>query len=197
MPKKKFFNLLICWIISISIMALAGCGPKPESRLVVARINNYELLTTDFMEELRGRSPSDMDLIKSESGREQFLEDLIVKELLIQKAQQQGLDKDRDFMKTIERYWKQTLLKKLLERKSKEISGLVHVYDYEVEQYYLKMKEEKGVKGLAPLEGLSKEIRRSIRRQKETLELEKWIADLREKAKVIVNRDLLSEIEIE
>ena len=45
-----------------------------------------------------------------------FLDLEIGKQLLIQEAQRQGLDRNRTFMKTIERNWKQTLIKELLDR---------------------------------------------------------------------------------
>jgi len=46
----------------------------------------------------------------------------IKKQILIQEAQRQGLDRKKSFMKTIERYWEQTLIKELLNEEFKRIT---------------------------------------------------------------------------
>ncbi len=59
---------------------------------------------------------------QKENGLENILDLAIRKQVLIQEAQRQGLDRKESFMKTIERYWEQTLIKELIQKESSIIS---------------------------------------------------------------------------
>lgn len=109
---------------------------------ILSEVNNYRMTVGDFKDEIKGLLPPEREMLATYQGRKEFLDDIIRKEILLQEAQRQNLDKDKDFMKTIERYWEQTLIKTLLDKKSKQISGIVHVYDYEIENYCSRMREK-------------------------------------------------------
>ena len=55
---------------------------------------------------------------------------------MIQAAVKKGVDKEIEFMKEIEAYWHQALIKRILDKKGKEISSKVEVYKREKERYY-------------------------------------------------------------
>jgi len=67
---------------------------------------------------------------------------LINKKILIQEALKLNFDKDKTFMKEIERYWEQALLKLLFKIKSDELSRTVRVDDFEVRQAFAKMRKK-------------------------------------------------------
>lgn len=101
----------------------AGCGAKniPDQSKVIAKINNYELTVEDFNSEidpLFANKYLSKDPIKA---KEALLDELITKKVLIQQAQKEGLDKEKQFMKEIERYWEQALLKSLIRNKTKSM----------------------------------------------------------------------------
>ena len=107
--KGKVF-LIINMVMCALLLFNYGCGRKANNETVLVRINNYNLTVDDFNSELaHSLYAEDKDLDK-----ESFLDFLIGKQLLIEEAQRQGIDKSEAFMKTIERYWKQTLIKELL-----------------------------------------------------------------------------------
>jgi parvulin-like peptidyl-prolyl isomerase len=60
----------------------------------------------------------------------------------VQEAQRQGLDREPAFMRTIERFWKEALIKLLLSHKAQEIAGKVHVYEPDIEAYYERLSQE-------------------------------------------------------
>jgi len=103
--------LLMISVTAMVAVAIFGCGraPSEEEIRVVAEINDYELTIADFKEE------SLSDPLKS---KEELLEDIIIKKILTQEAQKGDFDKDKAFMKEIERYWEQALLKLLIKRKT-------------------------------------------------------------------------------
>ena len=115
----------------------------------------------------------------------EYLGALIEKEVLLQEAQRQGIDREKGFMKSIENYWEQALLKILLERKSREISGLVHVYDNEVEAYYKDSGE------VLPLSKVKNEISGIIKQKKETDAMNAWIDELKKKSYIKVDEKAL------
>ena len=144
-----------------AVLAVHGCANKaPQDKKLVARINNYELTVEDFKNE--------SDLVMSnkylsrdpQAAKDQMLEEMITKNILIQEAQAQNFDKDKAFMKEIERYWEQALLKLLLKKKTEEFS--------------------------AQVTGASDEIKKAKVQQM----LEMWVTDLRRHAKVKIYKGL-------
>ncbi|MCK4532531.1 SurA N-terminal domain-containing protein [bacterium] len=109
---------------------------------VLAEVNNYWMTVEEFKGEVRSLSSTEKRKLATYQGKKQFLDTIIKRELLLQEAQRQGLDKDKDFMKTIEKYWEQALLQTLLRKKSREIVETVRVSKQEIEDYRLKMSEE-------------------------------------------------------
>lgn len=108
----KFITLFL-----ITTFALGGCGLKKNEGEIIATIGNYSLYKQDFMAEAE-LYPS---AYRNEVTKEELLSNLIQKKILLIEAQRQRLDKEPEFTKVIQRFWEQSLLKTLLEKKSKEI----------------------------------------------------------------------------
>ena len=111
--------------------------------------------------------------------------------MLLQEAQRQAIDREKGFMKSIENYWEQALLKILLERKSREISGLVHVYDNEIEAYYKDSGE------VLPLSKVKNEIKGIIKQKKETDAMNAWIDEMKKRAYIKVDEEVLRSLATE
>ena len=181
--RKIFYSILIfCFIFT-------GCSPGNDEadNRVVAQVNNYKMMVEDLRYELENVPYDDIELLKTEEGREEYLDRLLEKEILLQEAQRQGLDRERDFMKSIENYWEQALLKLLLERKSREISGQIRVYDNEIQEYY------RGSGERSPFLRVKADIRRSIRQVKETEAMNAWIKELRKGSFININKEILED----
>ena len=168
---------------------IAGCSPNNNiGDKVVAQINKYKMTEEDFRYEVKNAPYDEISILKTENGRRQYLEGFIEKEVLLQEAQYLGIDREKDFMKSIESYWEQALLKILLERKSKEISGLIHAYDNEIEEYYRDSGEKQ------PFTKVKNEIRDIIKQKKETDAMNAWIEELKKKSYIKVNEEVLKSI---
>lgn len=113
-------NKSVIWLIlggAFIICFCFGCSREAREKKVVARINNYVMTVEDLEDEIKYSSYA-----AEETQDLQDLLDLAIRrEILIQEAQRQDLDKQKSFMKTIERYWRQTLIKELLEEETKRI----------------------------------------------------------------------------
>ncbi len=109
---------------------------------VLVEINDYWMTVEEFKDEAEILSAIERKKLATYDGKKEFLDTIIKREVLLQEAQRQELDKDKDFMKTIEKYWEQALLQTLLKKKSKEIVETVRVSNQEIEGYRLNTQEE-------------------------------------------------------
>jgi len=119
--KAVLSTVIIASILLSSVFAMAG-EPRGGDSKVLAKINDYTLTTADFESETQGKLPSGLSDADLKKAKASLLDDLITKKLLIQEAQKQNFDKDKAFIKEIEGYWEQALLKLLYNKKSRELS---------------------------------------------------------------------------
>jgi len=165
-----------------------SCGDNDAGSRIAAQVNKYKMTADEVKYELKNAPHDEKELVKTESGKKQYLGALIEKQVLLQEAQRRGIDREKDFMKTIENYWEQALLRIMLERKSRELSGLIHVYDNEVTDYYKDSGETK------PLSKVRDEIREAIRRQKEEDAMNAWINELKNNAHIKIDENAIGSI---
>ena len=118
--KIALIAVTVLSILLVPVFVMAG-EPRGGDDKALAKINNYTLTVADFESETQGKLPSGLSGPDLEKAKESLLDDLITKKLLIQEAQKQNFDKDRAFIKEIEKYWEQALLKLLYRKKSQEL----------------------------------------------------------------------------
>jgi Na+-transporting NADH:ubiquinone oxidoreductase subunit NqrC len=172
------FVMMLALIAGLAI----GCAKKPDKSQIVADINNYQVTVDDFNREMSMSIP--------DTGREQVLQDIIIKELILQEAQKMEMDKDKGFMKEIENYWKQTLIKRLIDKKGREFMAASDVSDEEAKAEYKFMRQEEGP-GIGSYEKIKDEVRRTVMRKKAQVELDKWITGLRNSARIVTHESVL------
>jgi peptidyl-prolyl cis-trans isomerase C len=118
-------SILTVAAIAASVLMLAGCGrEKPienEDSRIVAVINNYELTAGDLKRECNPQIMERYFRKDPEAFKQETLDAIIMRKILLQEAQKEGIDKDRAFMDEIERYWESTLIILLMDKKEKEL----------------------------------------------------------------------------
>lgn len=185
---------ILIFTVYLSTMLLSGCSGQPTDEEAVAVINDYRMTKDDLQEGVEIVSVYRPVESGSLDEKMKILDTLIEKEILLQEAQKQNLHKDEKFLKTIENYWKQTLLRVLIENKMREVSGKTRVYDDEVRAYYEKLHEENP--DIPPISEVKPEIERIIRQQKETEKIKQWQEKLKQEADITINEEALKEIKI-
>jgi len=170
----------------IFLLVIFGCGKAPQEKDIVVKINDYEISKQEFEEDFKDSSFGMADTLES---RKEFLNNLINQKLILQDAQRKDLDKDKNFLRMIERFWEQSLLKLTIDKKSKQVSGSVSVSDRDVESVYQNMVKE----GTAdkPYLQMYKQIKWEITKIKESKAMNEWINDLHKNACIEVNESLL------
>ncbi len=173
-------------LILVILFIMAGCSQPAKEKKILAKINNYEITADEFEEEFKESPFARTDTPES---RKEFLNFLINRKLILQEAQKQGLDKDKDFLKMIEKFWEQSLLKLTLDIKTKEIAATTVVDDRAVEAVYQKMTKDG--KTDKPYEQMYKQIKWEIMQLKEVQRMNEWVDSLRAKANIKINDELL------
>lgn len=175
-------------IMILLVLFIFGCSYRSEDKkAILARVNNYEITQDEFEEEFRESAfGSAADTLES---REEFLNALINRKLILQEAEREGLDKEKSFLKMIQRFWEQSLLKTALDKKAKDIASSASVKDEDIEEGYNRMLEEG--KTEEPYETMYNQIRREITRLKQSRMMDEWISELYKNSDIKINKGLL------
>ncbi len=174
-------------VLFLSVFAF-GCNPAPKNQVVIAKVNNYTITRQEFEQEFKDSVFSRIDTPES---RIEFLNNLINRKVILQEAEAQNLDKQRNFLKLIEKFWEQSLLRVALEKKTQEIAGRVGASDKEIEETYKNMvKEGKTTKSY---EQAYPEIKWLIIRAKESKLMTDWLQGLRKNAHIEINPNMLKD----
>jgi hypothetical protein len=185
MKGEKMKRYPIYLFISLLVISCAR-KPFPE-KAVLVKINDYEITKAEFEKEFKASGFGRLDDVAS---RRAFLDNLINRKLILQDAQKQGLDKDTDFLKLIEKFWEQSLLKLALDRKTRQIAKSLAMGEEEVRQAYEKMAQEG--KADKPWEDMRSQIAQEISKAKEAQEMDRWIEGLRRDAQIKIDDSLLN-----
>ncbi len=176
---------ILCSLLSLVVM---GCGPQPNKPVdVVLTVNDYTITKNEFDDGFAQSAFSDReDKVKA---RSEYLDNLINQKLILLDAQKKGIDKDQAFLKSIERFWEQSLMTAALGIKTQEITKSLVVSDVELRRFYESMVKD-GITTKS-YEDVYPQIQWQAQKQMETRLLDEWLKGLRNKAVISVNKDLL------
>lgn len=177
-------KIILVLIMSVFIM---GCSCHDEPKHMAIKINNYQISGEEFEREFNDSSFGRFDTRES---RKEFLDNLVDRILILQDAQKRGLDNDPQFLKMVEKFWMQSLLKLALEKKTGEVAGALPVEDREVEEaYQIMLKEGKASK---PYKDMYRQIKQDIISKNESRLMNDWLAQLHKNADIRINKDLIA-----
>jgi peptidyl-prolyl cis-trans isomerase C len=99
-------------MLALTLFA-AGCNKATSSDgAVLAKVNRGAITVADFKKQMEDLAPQMQQAVVSDpKARQEFLDDLIGIELVLQEAKRQGMDKDAEFKK------RQDMLRKELEKR--------------------------------------------------------------------------------
>ncbi len=188
MTSKVLWLMLVALLMSVALLYGRGRQIPPQDMSpVVAKVGAYEIRANEFEE---GFSSSGYAAREDKSqARREYLDTLIDQKLILLDAQKKGFDKEPDFLRSVERFWAQSLLAVAVGKRSRELEKQVEVRDEDVRRLY----EEKVKDGttLKPLQEVYAQIKWQAVKQQESLLLKKWIDGLRQGAAVRVDATAL------
>jgi peptidyl-prolyl cis-trans isomerase C len=136
-PTRAFS--LIFALLSTSAPLWSGCTQPQQEDPVVAMINGRAITQPEFDARWGDLSPATRARYEKEGGKRRFLDELIMRELLIQEARKQGLDQSDEIREKTQRYKEQLILDEVLKDR---IKTRVDVSQEETDAYLLKHADQ-------------------------------------------------------
>jgi hypothetical protein len=183
-------TLLFTIILTI---LFSGCSKeKNAGEKFVATVNKEIVSLKNFQRDLAVKAKQNPSYRVNEETVQEQLNSSIDRKLMVQEAMKMGLASHEDFVRTIQIFWEQTLIRELIEAKNHEWKESLFVTEEEVRSYYEGINSA-SVK-LPPLEAIYDQIKKAKLAQKRTDALEEWLSEVRSNAIININDDLLDKI---
>ena len=126
-------------LVVICVLLCAGCGqPQALPKDVVARVNDY-MITTDEFRRALDAAPAvfrNYPGLTPAMAREKVLDEMIANQLLLEDAQKLDFDKQPAFLIEVEDYWRQALLKAVIQKRQKQIMDAAGIPDNQLRALY-------------------------------------------------------------
>jgi hypothetical protein len=169
-------------IVFSCILALYGCAPKDKTAV---KIGSIELTQKEFETAFK-RSPN--GVTPTAESRKLFLQSLIGRKLILKEAEKMGLDKNPEFLDSVQIFWEQSLLKLVLNEKIRELSAQIKITEPEVRAYYEQHKAQFVSRSEADA---TKQIALELFKEKQRKALNDWVNSLQKNTKIKVDNKLL------
>ena len=114
--KNNTYFKYIPAVVLLSLLSFS-CAKKPPSEKIAVRISSYSLTAGEFNDLF-----DDLNIKDTPRARRAFLNNLIIRKLLVKEAQRQGLDREKDFLRSIENFWEQSLVKIIIDKKTNQFA---------------------------------------------------------------------------
>ncbi len=132
-------------VFVLLMMALVACQKKEAGQTTgptgpfLAKVGTTAITKADYDREFAALPDYAQQMFKGEEGKENFLNEIVKKEILYQEALKKGLDKTPEFKQKVEDFKKLTLISELI---GQEVMSKSKVSDQEVKDFYNKHKED-------------------------------------------------------
>ena len=151
---------------------------KKAEKVILALVNDAQIIESYFNETFDTLPQQHKDMFKND--KESFLDQLIIKELLFQKAKEKGYNEN--FTESDEEKLKDKAIEKLIV----EISSDIEITDEEMKNFYHEHESE--MKG-AGFEQVKSDIRNYLVQQKQGEVMDQYIEELKSGAEIVLNEE--------
>ncbi|MCG8619446.1 MAG: hypothetical protein MI802_24760 [Desulfobacterales bacterium] len=184
----KYLSIVYLLMAASLAVLLASCeqGATVDAEDVAIRVNNAVVTTEEFNEQIKMEAYVDPEMDLSDEDRQRYVKYLIQKELMIQEAMKLKLDRKDNFIKTIEKYWESTLVRKLLDVKTQELKKKVLVTEEELVAYYDQNRDE----FQEPYEDVKDIVKGIVESRRLKAELDNWADGLQASADIHIKTSL-------
>lgn len=132
---------------ALAVAPLAGCKGKTETGsapvkkegAVIAEVNGDTITTGDFKHELENLPPYLKPMADTPEGKKELLDTMVVRELILQQAKKDGLDKSPEVAAKLEELKKRVVVESFLKKKVEEQAK---VSDEEMKKFYEENKDK-------------------------------------------------------
>ncbi len=141
--KTSLFHTIAAVFLAVFV---SSCSGKPKAGKEIARVNDAPILLSEFQQEIAIASERNPSFVVNEGNMRDLLDRMIERRLMIGEARKKGLSEDERFLRTIKTYWEQTLIRELIDAKTKEWDRALYVSDDEIRAQYERMRHRFRIK---------------------------------------------------
>ncbi|MFH1594579.1 MAG: hypothetical protein ABID09_07790 [Candidatus Omnitrophota bacterium] len=174
------------FIMLALFLMCGGCIGNSGSEKCAVKINGYSITAGEFTELFMESGPTE----DTSEARRKFVKNLVKRKLLLQEAEREGLDRQKIFLKTIERFWEEALLKVMIDSKAGEFSRRLDVSEEELEDFYKRWKDE-NPENTESFDKLREVIRWQLLREKKRFSFDSWVDDLEGGSEIEINEEAI------
>jgi peptidyl-prolyl cis-trans isomerase C len=141
---RKYITLTA---VALSLSLMAGCQskssqegtPAKKSGQVIAEVNGTTITTDDFKKEAENLPPYLRPMIETPNGKKELLDNMIVREIILQQAKKDGLDKSPAVAAKLEDLKQRVIVEAFLRKKLEEQAN---VSDADMKKFYDENKDK-------------------------------------------------------
>ena len=136
-------------VVAFCVTALFGCKAKTgtegakesqkKSGQVLAEVNGAVITSADYNKELEALPPYLKPMTETAEGKKELLDTMIVRELILQQAGKDGIDKSQAVADKLEELKKRVVVEAFLKKKVEEEAK---IGDAELQEFYNKNKDK-------------------------------------------------------
>lgn len=145
----KIITISKLFVTALCAVALFGCqggtpsgGAKSEGKKegqVMAEVNSGSITTGDFERELKNLPEYLKSMADTPQGRKEMLDTMVIRELILQQASKDGLDKGPEIEEKLQDLKKRLIVEAFLKKK---VEAASQVSDAELQKFYEQNKEK-------------------------------------------------------
>ncbi len=131
----KKFLIPVLFLVTFALLFI-GCdniSDKKSDSPVIANIDKAQITQKDFLKEIERVPEWAREQFGNDEGKMKFLEELIKRELIYQKALKMKLDQNKEYLDKVEEFEKMTLVSLILK---KEVEEKSNVDEAEVKNFF-------------------------------------------------------------
>ena len=135
-------------VVVLSIAALCGCSGKSGTEgtkgsksggQALAEVNGVTITTEDFKKELENLPPYLKPMADTVEGKKEMLDTMVIRELILQQARKDGVDKSPAVADKVEDLKKRVVVEAFLKKKVEEQAGIT---DADLQKFYDQNKDK-------------------------------------------------------
>lgn len=141
-------NIFTATAIALSLALLVGCQSKtaPEGKTdqqkggqTLAEVNGGIITTADFKKEVETLPPYLKPMAETPEGKKELMDTMIIREIIMQQAQKDGLDKSQEVTDKLQELKKRIIVEAFLKKKVEAQASLT---DADLQKFYDQNKEK-------------------------------------------------------
>jgi len=137
----KLFFVALCITAVFGCKGQTGTGAKEEKKSgpVLAEVNGSTITGSDFNKEVEALPPYLKPMAETVEGKKELLDTMVVRELILQQAKKDGIDKSQAVADKLEELKNRIIVEAFLKKKVEEQAK---IGDAELQDFYNKNKEK-------------------------------------------------------